>query len=209
MTVVIDGTSGITTPGVSNSGSDAITGNQTVAGTSKFATTIGVGNATPSGSGAGITFPAAQSASSDANTLDDYEEGTFTPTVLGTVSNPTVSYQGNNGGRYIKIGKMVYLQVYLRWLSLTGGSGNMLVGGLPYPVANFTQTIGLSGVTEWSGSYPTSAPYPTPTLESGPGQTFLYVLRSGTSVSSINQALSGLQNADTYLLFGFCYESSN
>jgi hypothetical protein len=41
--------------------------------------TISVGNATPSTSGAGITFPATQSASSDANTLDDYEEGTFTP----------------------------------------------------------------------------------------------------------------------------------
>ena len=39
---------------------------------SQFPTTIGVGNATPSTSGAGITFPATQSASSDANTLDDY-----------------------------------------------------------------------------------------------------------------------------------------
>jgi hypothetical protein len=42
----------------------------------KFPTTIGVGGATPSASGSGISFPATQSASSDANTLDDYEEGT-------------------------------------------------------------------------------------------------------------------------------------
>jgi hypothetical protein len=46
----------------------------------KFPTTIGVGGATPSASGSGISFPATQSASSDANTLDDYEEGTWTPT---------------------------------------------------------------------------------------------------------------------------------
>ena len=39
-------------------------------------TTIGVGAATPSASGAGITFPATQSASTDANTLDDYQEYT-------------------------------------------------------------------------------------------------------------------------------------
>ena len=39
-----------------------------------FATTIGVGGATPAASGSGISFPATQSASSDANTLDDYEE---------------------------------------------------------------------------------------------------------------------------------------
>jgi hypothetical protein len=47
----------------------------------KFPTTIGVGDATPSASGSGISFPATQSASSDANTLDDYEEGTWTPSV--------------------------------------------------------------------------------------------------------------------------------
>jgi hypothetical protein len=44
----------------------------------KFPTTIGVGDATPSASGSGITFPATQSASTNANTLDDYEEGTWT-----------------------------------------------------------------------------------------------------------------------------------
>jgi hypothetical protein len=44
--------------------------------TVKAATTIGVGAATPSASGAGITFPATQSASTDANTLDDYQEYT-------------------------------------------------------------------------------------------------------------------------------------
>jgi hypothetical protein len=49
-------------------------------------TTMGVGAATPAASGAGITFPAAQSASSDANTLDDYEEGTWTPNVGGTAT---------------------------------------------------------------------------------------------------------------------------
>jgi hypothetical protein len=41
---------------------------------------IGLGGATPSTSGIGITFPATASASTNANTLDDYEEGTFTPT---------------------------------------------------------------------------------------------------------------------------------
>jgi hypothetical protein len=47
---------------------------------------MGVGGATPSASGAGITFPADQSilgASTNANTLDDYEEGTWTGTLTG------------------------------------------------------------------------------------------------------------------------------
>jgi hypothetical protein len=70
----------------------------------------------------GITFPATQSASSDANTLDDYEEGTFTPnqggglTVVGTFSST---------GNYIKIGKMVTVQVSLSAsTSITISSGD-------------------------------------------------------------------------------------
>jgi len=65
-------------------------------------TTMGVGGATPAASGSGITFPATQSASSDANTLDDYEEGTWTP---------TLSNFGGTGlaasGYYTKIGRIV------------------------------------------------------------------------------------------------------
>jgi hypothetical protein len=42
--------------------------------------------------GAGIQFPATQVSSADANTLDDYEEGTWTPTIGGSSTNPTVTY---------------------------------------------------------------------------------------------------------------------
>ena len=76
-------------------------------GTIKVISTIGVGNATPSTSGAGITFPATQSASSDANTLDDYEEGTFTP----TIANFTVSGTTTLTGAYTKIGRMVFVNI--------------------------------------------------------------------------------------------------
>jgi hypothetical protein len=76
----------------------------------KFPTTIGVGDATPSASGSGISFPATQSASSDANTLDDYEEGTWTAT-FGTSA---ATYNDQVPVRYTKIGsgwfmcKLVY-----------------------------------------------------------------------------------------------------
>lgn len=92
MPVTINGTSGITTPGLDASG------------TNKFATTIGVGGATPAASGSGITFPATQSASTDANTLDDYEEGTYTP-VPNPGSGAITSY--TSSGKYTKIGNVV------------------------------------------------------------------------------------------------------
>jgi len=53
------------------------TGSAVLATQPSFPSTIGVGGATASSSGAGITFPATQSASTDANTLDDYEEGNW------------------------------------------------------------------------------------------------------------------------------------
>lgn len=69
---------------------------------------IGLGSTVPS-SGTGLSFPATQNASSDANTLDDYEEG----------SGAFSSVQKDGGGAgvglainsyfYIKVGRLVYL----------------------------------------------------------------------------------------------------
>lgn len=95
--------------------------------TPKATTTIGVGNATPSASGSGISFPATQSASTDANTLDDYEEGTWTPTFTNlTIGNGTVS------GSYVKIGRMVHVTCTLTFGTTTSISGSVLVGSLPF-----------------------------------------------------------------------------
>ena len=69
-------------------------------------TTIGVGAATPSASGAGITFPATQSASTNANTLDDYEEGTWTP---NQGSGIAITGAFSSAGTYTKIGNLVYV----------------------------------------------------------------------------------------------------
>jgi hypothetical protein len=65
---------------------------------------ISVGNATPTTSGTGITFPATASVSSNANTLDDYEEGTWT-VVDNSGAGLSITV---NASKYIKIGKMVY-----------------------------------------------------------------------------------------------------
>tara|TARA_R100000935_G_C2812260_1_gene155549 strand:- start:87 stop:914 length:828 start_codon:yes stop_codon:yes gene_type:complete len=66
-----------------------------------------------------------------ANTLDDYEEGTFTPTFLGAGGNPSVGY-GNQLGIYTKIGRMVSIEIRITTTSVSGGSGNLRIGGLPF-----------------------------------------------------------------------------
>ena len=96
----------------------------------QMVTTVSVGNATPSTSGAGITFPATQSASTDVNTLDDYEEGTWTPTIAGSTTAGTATY-ASVIGKYTKIGNCVFFEAYINYNSGTG-TGNLLVSGLPF-----------------------------------------------------------------------------
>jgi len=94
------------------------------------ATTMGVGGATPSGSGSGISFPATQSASSNANTLDDYEEGTFTPTAIGGSTAGTTTYIGSPVGSYTKVGRLVTAKSGFTYSSLTG-TGELVLN-LPF-----------------------------------------------------------------------------
>jgi hypothetical protein len=92
----------------------------------------------------GITFPATQSASSNANTLDDYEEGTWTPalTTSGGGFSTTYSIQS---GTYVKVGRLVTV-----WLNMVvgtksaSGSGYLQLTGLPFNIA--------TGISEFGGS---------------------------------------------------------
>jgi hypothetical protein len=111
-------------------------------GTIKATTSISVGNATPSTSGAGITFPATQSASSDANTLDDYEEGTWTPAPNFSTSN-TASVSTATG-TYTKVGRLVTATMFLTFDKSTA-TGNLTITGLPF--TNINAVGGRSGFT--------------------------------------------------------------
>ena len=134
--VVINGdTSGavtITAPAVAGTPTLTLpttTGTLATLTTPSFGTTIGVGGATASASGSGISFPATQSASSDANTLDDYEEGTFSPTITGS-SSGSATYSAQNG-LYVKVGGWVFIQLYVGFSKNTI-SGNVVLGNLPF-----------------------------------------------------------------------------
>lgn len=93
-------------------------------------TTIGVGAATPSTSGAGITFPATQSASTDANTLDDYEEGTWTPSLAA--SSGTLTTVVNGTGNYTRIGNSVTITCAPSITTNGTGAGRLVISGLPF-----------------------------------------------------------------------------
>lgn len=65
-----------------------------------------------------------------ANTLDDYEEGTWVPSVAGSTTVGTATYSQQHGS-YEKIGRQVTLRGYVAWSSATG-TGSLEIRGLPF-----------------------------------------------------------------------------
>jgi hypothetical protein len=204
MAIVLDGTANTVTP--LNGALGATTPSTVVAttvvasSTIKGASTIAVGNATPSASGAGITFPATQSASTDANTLDDYEEGTWTPTLA---TGATVGGYLEQGGTYTKFGNRVIATCNLQ-MSASGNTGNsasLTIGGLPFTAA--TVAVGAAG-TGFIG------------LNNLAQANCYVVVNSGASVANLKSA-TGTSSADsttgaslnsTYFRATFIYQAA-
>jgi hypothetical protein len=81
----------------------------------------------------GITFPATQVPSADANTLDDYEEGTWTPTSPVSLTASTATYQ--------KIGNTVFLNTFIDVSSNSNGA-TFTITGLPYAIIGASSSVG-------------------------------------------------------------------
>lgn len=92
-----------------------------------------------------ITFPATQNASTNANTLDDYEVGTFNPT-LHDNSNSDSEGQAYSiqVGRYQKVGRIVTIQLAMSVSNLgTLATGEIAkIAGLPFPSSSVTSNYG-------------------------------------------------------------------
>ena len=83
----------------------------------------------------GIEFPATQVASTSANNLDDYEEGTWTPII--TFGNASVgqTYTANSGS-YVKIGRQVTINCYVEFSNKGTSTGGAVLTGLPFTLAS-------------------------------------------------------------------------
>jgi hypothetical protein len=110
------------------------------------------GNLRFSSAGQGIKF--ADHAA--GNVLDDYEEGTWTPTVIGQTTAGTVTY-ATRQGYYTKIGNQVTIQLYVVWNSGTGGAGALRVSGLPFTSAANTTNSFVGAVMSAITTVPTNA----------------------------------------------------
>jgi len=149
-------------------------------------------------SGGGLAFNGDTAA---ANALDDYEEGFFTPTLVGSTGGSATSYSRQKGG-YVKIGNVVHVYGYLK-VSNKGSSisGALKVAGFPFTSKNDTDYFhapafgwytGLTGVTAYGLGF-----------DAAPNSTVFTLARgNGTGVSSLTLGditnLFGVEWAFTY-----------
>ena len=91
------------------------------------------------GNGRGINFsPTSDATGMTSETLDDYEEGTWTPSYQDASGN-AITNQTSQQGSYVKVGSLVYIQGSLRTQSsssTSGLSGSLKIAGLPFTSAN-------------------------------------------------------------------------
>lgn len=130
---------------------------------------------------AGIQFPAVQVAVADVNTLDDYEEGTFTPTVVSSGGGaPTYSTQQ---GSYLKVGSGVWFQIRITLATIgTLAAGNITISGLPFTIGSVTGWISVS----YFGALATSMSYVGGALNSGTTSiSMTYIPGAGSASHSL------------------------
>ena len=186
MAIRIDGTNTTANPGIT--GADADTGLQF--GTNELKLVTGGTEAVKIDSNQKLTASQGILFGTDtatANTLDDYEEGYFSPT-LTAVTPGTLSFtpSAGNGGHYTKIGRTIYFSFNLQGaVSVGTAAGNAFLSGLPFTSTQFSGNTTGGG----SGFYAITIPYP-----------------AGIDVSSGFTIIGGLVQPNTTLMV--FYESN-
>jgi hypothetical protein len=155
----------ITTAGTNTASVVTVGGAQTLTSKTLTAPSIDTINLT----GGQIAFPAAVNVSADANTLDDYEEGTSTSSFAAAAGSFGATTYDLTNIYYTKIGNRVFVNGQCRTDSLTvnTASGQLYVTGLPFTVANtvnnsYAGYVGLS--SSWAGDHPSHGTFLTNTV---------------------------------------------
>ena len=185
---------------------DAVTGakienNPTIAGN------LGVNGITTSTGTIVASSGVAIGGTGTANTLDDYEEGTWTATLGGAGSDPTVSSYSYNSGHYTKIGRQVFAHIYMRIEAggISGGSGDGIIKGLPFSAkADGQISNGVGGWIEnyWSTSTSFSSGRNYPMLYLAAGSNYIGIWQKGTNNPTQMTAWALSQIDDAAFLVG-------
>jgi hypothetical protein len=130
-----------------------------------------------------ITASSGVKFASGTGTLNYYEEGTWTPTLIGSSVAGTQTYVVQNG-RYTRVGSKVYVEFYVE-ISAKGGTmaGDVEIGGLPFTVKNVANYYPTANVGVYQGW--TLAAGRTQLIGRGvPNTTTIYFYSVGSAVNA-------------------------
>lgn len=150
-----------------------------------------------------LVFPSTQDASADPNTLDDYEEGTFTPTIGGSTSESGQAYSVQVG-RYVKVGKWVHVQGRVTLSTLGTITGNVRIKGLPFTAANVTNAHASASIGAFA-NLTTSVVSLTGVVV--PNTTDLELRMLTAAAASMSTMAQANLSATTDLIFTASYEA--
>jgi hypothetical protein len=150
-------------------------------------------------SGVGITFPTTQSASSDANTLDDYEEGTWTPQLKFGGNSVSMTYSIQSGS-YTKIGRLVYATCRITLSNKGTSTGSASITGLPFTSGsgNANYSAGAFGYVEAVGNGSRWSVLQLPVQDAG---TTLIMLRYYTGLATSDHNEASFNNNTDFIIF--------
>ena len=150
----------------------------------------------------GIQFGTVSSPASNT-TLDDYEEGTFTPYLAGSSVNGTFT-DGGSTGKYTKIGRSVTCNIHIENSTLSGASGAIRVLGLPYLIGADPYAIAGSMMLYnviFNTAY-IQAWYGNPNTDN------IYGLESRSGTTWANWSAGDFNNSSLYVFFTITYQTT-
>jgi hypothetical protein len=173
-------------------------GAMTLTAVSGTVTVDGVAQVIQMGGLGGLAFPATQIPITDANTLDDYEEGTWTP-ALSYATVGTSSWAVTTAvGWYTKIGRLVTLQGLYTGVPTNGSAaGNLQLTTLPFTPSATANTN--SRISANMGGY-TNAAYTAIHVSINPGSTTATFVGGGSGTAVTNLAVGDIPSAGTVVL---------
>jgi len=127
-----------------------------------------------------------------SNYLQNFEEGTWTPVLDASGSSPTVGYTTQNG-KYTRIGNAVMVNFNVITSSISGGTGNAKITGLPFTTANDGTTVRTGYVSQgvdWT------AGYTAPLISIGANSSEFFLAEQGDNVSVTITQIGALASGD-------------
>jgi hypothetical protein len=182
----------------------------TVTGSVTFNSAITGAAATFSGivaaNGGGIQFPATQVTSADANTLDDYEEGTWTVTATCGTSGTITLNSSFNTGKYTLVGNTVFFNAHIRMSAVSSPVG-LCTFSLPFTVASGTnQNRGAGTVWAYEITATAGDSVVLQIMENSAGVRF--ATQNASDTYFIDTATAGMIKATTEMsITGFFYRA--